>query len=135
MTCEDEVSEALYGFLLTATLDVLHWHPPGGKKYFTPHLRIPLLKAKVRRGRNLIDLIASDTDFIFLVECKCHLSESKGDIRKLREIRDDIGLPGLKKYFVNQGVPQVRNARYLILGLGVRFADRPKPEDFVVLTP
>jgi hypothetical protein len=134
VSCEDEVSEKLYAHFEERTrLHVRHWHPPGGKKYFTPHLRVPVIVGRTRKGRKLIDLILTDSELLILIECKCASSESADDIEKLRKIRDEVGLEKLKTYFTRQGV-DVADAQHLILGLGVRYLDSPLPDEFVAFT-
>lgn len=107
---------------------VIHWHPPGGKKYFTSHLRIPLIRNGVRRGRYRVDLILADDELLVMMECKCRASQSAQDIQKLREIRDRIGLAKLVELFTNQGTP-LPNCKHLMIGIGVKYIDAPVPED------
>jgi hypothetical protein len=134
VSCEDEVSEALYNYFEERTkLRVRHWHPPGGKKYLTPHLRIPIMTGGTRAGRKLIDLVLTDSELLLLVECKCSSAESAADVKKLRDIRDKVGLEKLKTYFTRQGV-DVSQTEYLVLGLGVRSLDSVIPDEFVAFT-
>ncbi len=130
-TCEDKVSENLYRYFATKSkFKVIHWHPPGGKKYFTPHLRIPLFRHGVRKGRELIDLILCRDNLLLLIECKCNTSESENDVTKLRSIRDTVGLVRLNQYFRRQGA-DTGPADTLVLGLGVRSIDSETPEEFI----
>lgn len=131
MSCEDEVSYRMYSFFIETRLRVLHWHPPGGKKYFTSHLRIPRFSGSARIGRYLVDLILANNEVLLLIECKCRLSESSEDLEKLRSIRDDAGFEKLKTLFLRQGA-SVEEAKTLMLGVGVKYIDAPIPHDFVV---
>lgn len=132
MSCEDEVSYQMYCFFLKSQLQVLHWHPPGGKKYFTRHLRIPYFSGSVRKGRYRVDLVLANKNLLVLIECKCALSEATEDVAKLRTIRNSIGLEKLKRIFLRQGVHIDTQVNRLLLGIGVRYVDMSIPDDLIV---
>ena len=135
-SCEDEVSTSLFKYFSESlTFEVLHWHPPGGKQYFTRQLRIPVIDHSIRAGRMMIDLIVSSNHRLFLIECKCKLSEAEpSDIPKLRSVRDEVGLERLLVLFANQGA-DVTGIRSLVLGIGFQVLDSQIPDDFFGVVP
>lgn len=131
MSCEDSVSEILYDYFLTSSLQIISWDPPGGKKYFTKGLRIPLFENGTRVGREIPDLIIVSDSLIILTECKCTLNECSGDVKKLESIQE-LGVTRLIELFRNQGASITNSKKRLLLSLGVSEVNSDIPPNFIV---
>jgi hypothetical protein len=135
-TCEDRVAEALFNwFKNRRKCQIISYHPPSSKAYRTDLVRIPKRANKVQtRERYHVDVVVTESEYLFLIELKCRLSESDDDIAKLYDIAHSYMLGELLELIKRRAtIPiDLTKVRQLVLGLGFENFDQPNaPNDFI----
>ena len=132
--CEARVHSHLFaGLTQYPAALILGWSPPNAKAYKAPNVVFPRLNGQGRRiGAYRVDAVFILKDILFLAEIKCRSSESQRDVRKLRHIRETLGLEGVVRSLKRQGVT-VPPCRELVLAIGTEVLDSEIPHEFVSL--
>jgi len=132
-SCEAEIHDLLFDGLSSVPGAAIHsWSPPNAKAYRAPNLVLPKLIKGVRKGSDRVDAVFAHDELLFLVEIKCKLSETAGDVRKLRRIRSTLGAKGVLEALRRQGA-SVGTIRDMVVGLAVREVDSVIPGDMMVM--
>lgn len=142
-SCEDFVSHRLYESLKNdSEFNIIAWHPPNAKSYFTRKIQFTYREAG-RRRRYVPDMICVFEYWVMVIECKCNLIESLvsspsekheiSDAEKINEIISKLGSQGIANTISLQN-PKYKKLKLsnAIPCLAVRTIDTELPNGFIV---
>lgn len=134
LSLEDITYDKIIRAVVRSEANLISAHPPSGKAYDTPLIRIPAYGRN--SGRYHIDLIFEFECILFLVELKGCSSESIKDIDKLRKILGDYSQDELVRLIQNRSEQEGVDWKSIFVtvpAIGVSIHDLDVPPDFVTI--